>query len=71
MPAVRLTGTISERREATEEEMKLFRKRFGRYRIFRGYNLLWGRLKFVREVTFDKALPVNIGVMSQGLWPDD
>jgi uncharacterized protein len=71
MPAVRLTGTVGERREATPEEMKLFQKRFGRYRIFKGYDLLWGRLRHVREITFDKALPVNIGVMSQGLWPDD
>jgi uncharacterized protein len=68
-PAVRLTGTVGEKREATPEEMVLFRRRVGRFRFLKGHNLLWGRLRFVRDVTFDAVLPVRAGVMTAGLWP--
>jgi len=67
-PAIRLTGTVGEKREATPEEIGLFRRRVGQFRFLKGYGLLWGRLRFVREVTFDAALPVNAGVMTAGLW---
>jgi hypothetical protein len=70
LPAIRLTGTVGERREASREEHGLFQNRFGRYRLFKGYDLLWGNLKYVRDVTFDAALPVSIGAMSEGLWPE-
>ena len=69
-PAIRLAGTVGEKREATPEEMKLFRKRVGGYSFLRGYDLLWSRLRFVRDVTFDTALPVRVGVMTAGLWPE-
>lgn len=70
LPAVRLTGTVSEKREATAEEMNLFRKRVGRYQFLKGYDLLWGRLRYVRDVTFATALPVRAGAMTRDLWPD-
>jgi uncharacterized protein len=66
--AIRLAGTVGEKHEATPEEMKLFRRRVGRYRFLKGHGLLWGRFRFVRDVTFDAALPVNAGVMTAGLW---
>ena len=69
-PAIRLAGTVGEKREATPEELKLFRRRVGRYSVLKGYDLLWGRLRFVRDVTFDTALPVRAGVMTAGLWPE-
>lgn len=68
-PAIRLAGTVGEKREATPEEMKLFRQRVGGYRLFKGYHLLWSRLRLVRDVTFDAALPVRMGAMTAGLWP--
>jgi uncharacterized protein len=68
-PAVRLTGAVGEKREATPEEMALFRRRVGRFRFLKGYNRLWGRLRFVRDVTFEEVLPVRAGVMTAGLWP--
>jgi predicted pyridoxine 5'-phosphate oxidase superfamily flavin-nucleotide-binding protein len=70
LPAVRLMGTVGERREASAEEHRLFQKRFRRYRFLKGYDLLWGDLKYVRDITFDAALPVSIGAMSKGLWPE-
>jgi hypothetical protein len=69
MPAVRLTGVVGEKREATLEEMRLFRRRIGRYRFLKGYDMLWGGLKDVRDVTFDNARPVRAGAMTAGLWP--
>jgi uncharacterized protein len=69
-PAVRLTGMVGEKREATPEEMKLFHRRVGRYHFLKGYDLLWSQLRYVRDVTFDAALPVHAGVMTRGLWPD-
>lgn len=70
LPAIRLTGTVGEKREATPEEMRLFHKRVGRYHFLKGYDLLWSRLQYVRDVTFDAALPVRAGAMTRGLWPD-
>ena len=70
LPALRLTGMVGEKREATAEEMNLFHKRVGKYHFLKGYDLLWGRLRYVRDVTFDAALPVRAGAMTRGLWPD-
>ena len=70
LPAIRLSGTAGEKREATPEEMKLFRRRVGMCHVLKGYDILWGRLRFVRDVTFDTALPVHVGVMTAGLWPE-
>jgi uncharacterized protein len=69
-PAIRLAGTVGEKREATPEELKLFHRRVGRYSFLKGYDLLWSRLRFVRDVTFDTALPVRAGVVTAGLWPE-
>lgn len=70
LPAARLAGRVGEKREATPDEMNLFHKRIGRYHFLKGYDLLWGRLRYVRDVTFDAALPVRAGAMTRGLWPD-
>jgi hypothetical protein len=70
LPAVRLIGVVGEKREATAEEMRLFHRRVGRFHFLKGYDRLWSRLRYVRDVTFDAALPVHAGVMTHGLWPD-
>ena len=67
-PGVRLMGTASERREATEEEMDLFKKRFRMYRMFKGYDLVWGSLRHVREIHFDAYEPVRIGALTRAVW---
>jgi hypothetical protein len=69
-PGVRLIGTASERREATPQEMDLFKKRFEKYRMFKGYDKLWGKLRYVREIHFDAFEPVRIGVMTRDLWQE-
>jgi hypothetical protein len=69
-PGVRLMGTASEKREATPQEINLFKKRFGKYRMFKGYDRLWGKLRYVREIHFDAFEPVRIGVMTRDLWKE-
>ena len=69
-PGVRLMGTASEKREATPQELNLFKKRFGKYRMFKGYDKLWGRLRYVREIHFDAFEPVRIGTMTRDLWKE-
>ncbi len=66
-PAVRLIGTVGERREATQEELKLFQKRVGMYKMFKAYDLLWKKLKYVRDIHFDSFEPVHAGVMTRDL----
>jgi hypothetical protein len=36
--------------------------------MFKGHDLLWSRLKYVRDVTFDSFEPVHAGLMTRGLW---
>ncbi len=69
-PAVRLRGTVGERRQATQAEIALFRKRVGWSRWLKGHQLLWGNLHFVRvrEIHFDSIEPVRLGAMTRGLW---
>ena len=67
-PAVRLRGTVGERRQATQEEIARWRKRVGWTRWLKGYQLLWGNLRFVRDVHVESIEPVRLGSMTQGLW---
>ena len=67
-PGVRLMGTATERREATEQEMNQFKKRFRMYRMFKGYDLVWGKLRYVREIHFDAYEPVRIGALTRAVW---
>ncbi len=69
-PGVRLMGAASEKREATPQEFDLFKKRFGKYRMFKGYDKLWGKLRYVREIRFDAFEPVRIGTMTSELWKE-
>lgn len=58
---VRLLGTAGERRDATPDELALFRRRVSRLRFLRGHELLWGKqLRSVREVRFHAFEPVRI-----------
>jgi hypothetical protein len=68
LPGIRLTGIAGPRREATDEERNRFLRRVRWLRRFKGHDLLWKELRFVREVTFDSARPVRTGVMTRGLW---
>lgn len=66
-PGVRLIGTAGELREATPEEQAIFRKRVRKYRMFKAHDLLWARLKHVRDVRFHAYEPIRIGALTRGL----
>ncbi len=69
-PGVRLTGTAGERREATPEERAMFIKRVRKYRMFKGYDLLWSRLRHVRDIQFDSYEPIRIGALTRQVWDE-
>ena len=63
-PAIRLLARAGARREATREEMALWHRRIRPFRRFKGYRLLWSDLTDVRELTFERLLPVSTGAMT-------
>lgn len=65
---VRLYGTAGERREATPAELERFLHRVRIYRFFRGYRLVWGKLRMVREVSFEAYEPVRVPPLGPGSW---
>ncbi len=64
--AVRLMGTVGERRPASDEETAAFRQRVSRYRWLKGHALLWGGLRHVRDITFDSCETVRLGSLGDG-----
>jgi len=69
-PSVRLVGIAGKRREATPEEVTLWENHVAFARGMKGYELLWGDMRFVRDLYFDSFEPVNMGEMTKGLWQD-
>ncbi len=70
-PAIRLHGrVVGEPREATAGELARWRRRVRLLRGLRGYSLLWGRLRRVRDLEIDAAEPVRLGSMTAGLWQE-
>lgn len=67
-PAVRLHGVAGPVRHATEREIALWQKRVGRVRFTTGHRLMWRDMSEVREISFDRIEPVQLGVMTSGLW---
>lgn len=67
-PAVRLHGIAKELRPADDREMTLWQKRVNRLRFTKGHKLMWSEMSMVREIEFDRIVPVNIGQMTHGLW---
>lgn len=72
-PGVRLAGRAGARRLASEEEQRRWHDRvksYGPFRLLKGYKLVWGDLRYVREITFDAFEPLTLGRMTKGLWED-
>jgi uncharacterized protein len=67
-PSIRLSGRAGERREATADELELLDRRLGRLRPLKGYRLLWGGMRTVRELQFDGMGPIHLGEMTEGHW---
>jgi hypothetical protein len=69
-PSVRLMGTVGQKREATREEIAMWQKHVEFARGMKGYDLLWGNMRFVRDIYFDSFEPVYMGQMTDDLWQD-
>jgi hypothetical protein len=67
-PAVRLSGTTEELREATADEVAAWQEKIAIAKGTKGYKLLWEKFATVRDTTFDFFEPVLLGEMTSGLW---
>jgi len=75
-PGIRLWGIAGEKRKATKEEIELLHKKIQSLlpligpllSKLKGYKLLWGDLKYVREIQFHSFEPVKFGEMTKSLW---
>lgn len=68
---VRLYGTAGERRPATPEEVGRVQRRVSRFRLLRGHQILWGRLRMVRDVRFHGFEPIRIPQLGSAQWPEE
>ncbi len=64
-PAIKLYGTLGERRKATEIEASRLNKRMRATRGLKGNTYLWNDMLWVRVITFSKAEKINLGTMTQ------
>ena len=67
-PAVRLSGTAGELRQATPEEIALWQEKIALAKGTKGYELLWSNFSHVRDIDFDSFEPVGVGEMTGKLW---
>lgn len=63
---IRLYGTVGPSRKADSLEIDRWRCRVKRYKWMKGYNPLWGNVRTVRDIQFDRFEPLQMGRMSQG-----
>jgi hypothetical protein len=66
-PAIKLYGELGERREATPKETNRLNRRMKATKGLKGNKYLWGKMEFVREISFIKAEKVNLGKMTNEL----
>lgn len=67
-PAVRLMGTLGERRNGTDQEIALWQDRVKTAHGTKGHELLWKDMRVVRDIFFDSFDPVACGAMTKELW---
>ncbi|NND79830.1 MAG: pyridoxamine 5'-phosphate oxidase family protein [Arenibacter sp.] len=66
-PAYRLYGTLGQRREATQAEIRALERRMKLTRSLKGHKYLWNDMTKVREIRFNRGEQINIGKMTQKL----
>ncbi len=67
-PAVRLFGEVSDAREATSEEVMRLERSIRLTSKLKGHQMLWGDLRQVRDISFDRFSPASYPVMCENLW---
>jgi len=66
-PGIRLMGTAGKKRKGTDQEIQNWLRIVKPFRFFKGYDLLWRDMKYVRDIYFDEAMPLSAGEMSAEL----
>ncbi len=62
-PAMKLYGTLGEKRKATEDENRALVRRMRSTNTLKGHTYLWGKMDSVREITFTRVEKINLGKM--------
>jgi hypothetical protein len=66
-PGIRLYGTAGKIRRAEPGEVEKFRVRVKRFKLLKGYNLLWKNIHNVRDIHFTHFQPIRLGTMTRHL----
>ena len=66
-PAIKLYGTLSEKRQATDEEIRALQRRMRKSKRLQGHKYLWSNMDTVRDITFTNAELINLGKMTKDL----
>ena len=66
-PAIKLYGTLGEKRKANPVELSALSRRMRRLKMLKGYSYLWKDMQYIRELNFTKAEIINLGKMTHSL----
>ena len=66
-PGVRLMGTVSEIRDANQDEIDIWQEKVAFAKGLKGHKIMWSGMKRVRDITFDGFKPVYCGGMTSHL----
>ena len=66
-PGVRLTGTVGDVREATQDEIEAWQKKVGFTKGMKGYKIMWENMRKVRDIKFGAYEPIFLADMTAGL----
>ena len=62
---IRLMGKVGKKREATELEINAFKKPLSPLKFFKGYEPIWGFMKYGREIYFDAFETVKCRTLAE------
>jgi uncharacterized protein len=66
-PGIRLYGIAGQNRKALPGEVDRWRIRVKRFKLLKGYDLLWKDIRTVRDIHFTYFEPVQLGPMTRHL----
>ena len=66
-PAIKLYGQLGDKRKATDIEIKRLNSRMKSTKGFKGNSYLWGKMEYVRDISFTRAEKINLGDMTEKL----
>jgi len=66
-PAIKLYGQLGDKRKATDTEIKRLNSRMNKTKGLKGNSYLWGKMEYVREISFTRAEKINLGEMTKDL----